>query len=53
MVVLVAGGTILLDFRLNKSGYGQIMAVEGAVFAGLSVTLTSVPDKKRTHDYFY
>jgi len=39
MVVLIVGVTVLFDFRLTGSGYGQIMAIVGAVFAGLTVTL--------------
>ncbi len=39
MAVLVAGVTVLFDFRLTGSGYGQIMAIVGAVFAGLTITL--------------
>ncbi len=39
MVVLVAGVAVLFDFRLTGSGHGQIMAIVGAVFAGLTVTL--------------
>ena len=39
MAVLIVGVTVLFDFRLTGSGYGQIMAIVGAVFAGLTVTL--------------
>ena len=39
MGVLVAGVTVLFDFRLTGNGYGQIMAILGAVFAGLAITL--------------
>ncbi len=39
MAVLIAGVTVLFDFGLTGSGYGQIMAIVGAVFAGLTITL--------------
>jgi drug/metabolite transporter (DMT)-like permease len=39
MAVLVAGVMVLFDFRLTGNAYGQIMAIAGAVFAGLTVTL--------------
>lgn len=39
IVFLVAGIGILFDFKLTGSTYGQAMAVIGAVFAGLTVTL--------------
>jgi len=39
MAALMAGVTVLFDFRLTGNGYGQIMALVGAVFAGLTVTL--------------
>jgi drug/metabolite transporter (DMT)-like permease len=39
IVVLAAGVGILFDFRLTGSAYGQMMAIIGAVFIGLTVTL--------------
>ena len=39
MAVLVAGVAVLFDFQLTGNVYGQIMAIAGAVFAGLTVTL--------------
>lgn len=39
MLALVAGVGILFDFALTGSTYGQAMAVAGALFAGLTVTL--------------
>lgn len=39
MAILVIGVTVLFDFKLTGSGYGQIMAIVGAVFARLTVTL--------------
>ena len=39
MAVLVVGVTVLFDFRFTGNSYGQIMAIVGAVFAGLTVTL--------------
>lgn len=39
MAVLVAGVAVLFDFRLAGNVYGQIMAIAGAFFAGLTVTL--------------
>ena len=39
MAALVGGVAVLFDFELTGSVYGQIMAVAGAFFAGLTVTL--------------
>ena len=39
MAFLILGVAVLFDFSLTGSGYGQIMAIVGAVFAGLTVTL--------------
>ena len=39
MAVLIAGVAVLFDFQLTGNVYGQIMAIAGAFFAGLTVTL--------------
>lgn len=39
IALLVAGVAVLFDFRLTGSTLGQIMALVGAVFAGVTVTL--------------
>jgi len=39
MLALVAGVGVLFDFSFSGSTYGQAMAVAGALFAGLTVTL--------------
>lgn len=39
MFALVAGVGVLFDFAFTGSAYGQAMAIAGALFAGLTVTL--------------
>lgn len=39
MLSLVAGVGVLFDFAFTGSAFGQIMAITGAIFAGLTVTL--------------
>lgn len=39
VTLLVAGIVVLFDFNLTGNTYGQIMAIIGALFAGLTVTL--------------
>lgn len=39
MAVLVTGVAVLFDFQFTGNAYGQIMAIAGALFFGLTVTL--------------
>jgi len=39
VTLLVAGIVVLFDFSFTGSTYGQVMAIIGAMFAGLTVTL--------------
>ena len=39
ITLLLAGVAVLFDFRLTGNLFGQIMAVVGGFFAGLTVTL--------------
>ncbi len=39
VALLIAGIAVLFDFSLTGNTYGQIMAIVGALFAGLTVTL--------------
>ncbi len=39
MAFLIAGVAVLFDFQLTGNVYGQIMAIAGAFFAGITVTL--------------
>ena len=39
VVLLIVGIAILFDFNLTGNTYGQVMAILGALFAGLTVTL--------------
>ena len=39
VVLLIIGIAVLFDFDLSGSTYGQVMAILGALFAGITVTL--------------
>jgi drug/metabolite transporter (DMT)-like permease len=39
IAIVIAGIAVLFDFKLGGNGFGQVMAICGSAFAGLTVTL--------------